>query len=407
MYRTMIVPILSILLLSCSSPKEKKPSDSTLHTNTFHFKPISKEEKEQYAEEIAPLYQKLLIQRGFNGAILMAKNGEVVFEDYHGIYDYKTKDSITPVTPFHLASISKTFTGMTILHLWEEGKLGLDDPVQKYFPEFPYQNVTIKLLLSHRSGLPNYVYFMDDKKTEVTRVRNKRGKWVRVVRVIKSSAPSFKGFATNQDVLNFMITNKPAIQALPDRGFHYCNTNYALLALIIEKITQQPFPKYMQDSVFTKLGMHNSYIFSIADTAKYIPSYQANKAPFKLEKLDCVYGDKNVYSTPRDLLLWDRALYEGTFVSKATLDMAFQPFSHENKSKHNYGLGWRMLIDENEGTIIYHNGWWHGNNTVFTRLINDTATLIILGNKYNRNIYAARQITSVFTGKSDTTRLEE
>ncbi|MGL1409605.1 serine hydrolase, partial [Vibrio parahaemolyticus] len=87
-----------------------------------------------------------------------------------------------------------------------------------------------------------------------------------------------------------------------------------LLALIIEKITGQTYPQYLKDSVFTPLGMKNSYVFSLKDTAHYVPSYNYNKSPFKLEKLDCIYGDKNVYSTIRDLLLWDRALYQGTFI---------------------------------------------------------------------------------------------
>lgn len=114
-----------------------------------------------------------------------------------------------------------------------------------------------------------------------------------------------------------------------------------------------------------------------------------------------------MYSTVRDMLLWDRALYEGSFIKPQTINMAFEPRSLEIKSNHNYGLGWRMLLDGTNGPIIYHNGWWHGNNTVFTRLINDTATLIILGNKYNRNIYSARKMTSVFSGQSDTSRIEE
>lgn len=337
----------------------------------------------------------------------MAKNGEIVFEDYHGIYNLKTKENISSTTPFHLASISKTFTGMAILHLWEQGKISLEDTVQRFFPAFPYHNVTIKELLSHRSGLPNYVYFMNDRKVEIVKRRNKKGKLITVTREIKSPLKPKEGFASNMDMLQFMIDKKPPILSLPDRGFHYCNTNFALLALIAEKITGVPFPTFMKDSLFTPLGMKNSFIFNLADTNAYIPSYYHNGNPFRLEKLDCIYGDKNVYSTVRDMFLWDKALYEGSFVKKETLEMAFRPYSIEKRSKHNYGLGWRMLIDPNEGTIIYHNGWWHGNRTVFTRVINDTATLIILDNKDNKSVYSARQMTSVFTGRADTTKLEE
>jgi CubicO group peptidase (beta-lactamase class C family) len=163
----------------------------------------------------------------------------------------------------------------------------------------------------------------------------------------------------------------------------------------------------MKDSVFTPLGMTSSFVFSIKDTAHYTPSYNYNSAPFRLEKLDCVYGDKNVYSTVRDLLQWDKALNTGSFVSTKTLEMAYQPYSNEKKGIRNYGLGWHLLINPPEPTIIYHNGWWHGNNTVFKRLVSDSGTVIILGNKFNKNIWTAGKMSSVFTGHADTTQLEQ
>lgn len=407
MHKLLILSSLfTLLFLSCKSQKEKNAIQQAIAPVTFHFDTLTPQQKQAYANAISSLYKKNLLDKGFNGAILMAKNGEVVFEDYNGYYNFKTNEKITPDDPFHLASISKTFTAMTLLRLWEQGRIELTDTIQKFFPSFPYRNITVTDLLSHRSGLPNYVYFMDEKKAVVSYARNKRGKRIKIVHLVPSGN-EVKGFQTNQDVLNYMIAHQPAILSLPNKKFHYCNTNYALLALIIEKITKMPFPQYMKDSVFNVLGMKHTYVFSIADTNRYIPSFQPNKAPFKLEKLDCIYGDKNVYSTVRDMLLWDKALYEGSFVKPQTLSMAFEPRSLEIKSNHNYGLGWRMLLDGSNGPIIYHNGWWHGNNTVFTRLINDTATLIILGNRYNRNIYSARKMTSVFSGQSDTSRIEE
>ena len=107
------------------------------------------------------------------------------------------------------------------------------------------------------------------------------------------------------------------------------------------------------------------------------------------------------------MLLWDKALTDGKFLAPATLEMAYQPQSPTNKYYHNYGLGWRILTKPNEEKLIYHNGWWHGNNTVFTRLINESATIIILGNKFNKSIYKGKEIASVFTGKVDTTSLVE
>jgi hypothetical protein len=129
--------------------------------------------------------------------------------------------------------------------------------------------------------------------------------------------------------------------------------------------------------------------------------------PYRIEKYDCIYGDKNVYSTVRDLNLWEQALTQGLFLRPETMEMAYQPQSPTNKYFHNYGFGWRILVKPNEEKLIYHNGWWHGNNTVFNRIIGETATIIILGNKFNKTIYKGKELASVFTGKLDTSALVE
>ncbi len=406
MLRPKMIILLTFLFIACgSNPFSSKKGPGKIN-KPVSFSSVSAREKDYYANAIAPLYQSLLLKSGFNGSILLAKNGEIVFEDYRGLINFKTKEPITPNSPFHIASVSKTMTAAVILKLMEEGKIYLEDGVEKYLSAFPYSNITIKDLLTHRSGLPKYDYFMNGTRTEVTRVRNKRGRIVKKVRLIRLY-PAVAGFPGNKELLQYMVANHPPIESSPNRKFNYCNTNYAMLALIIEKITNIPFPEYMQEHVFKPLGMSNTYVFSSKDTANYIPSYNYNNTPFKLEKLDCIYGDKNVYSTVRDLLLWDKALYMGSFISQETLNMAFQPYSNEFSGYKNYGLGWHLFIKPPDPTIVYHNGWWHGNNAVFKRLVADSATVIILGNKFNRNIWAAGKMSSVFTGHADTTLLEE
>jgi len=406
MMRPKLIPLVTFLIIGCganpSSPGKKAPATAATPSG---FSGVSAREKAYYANAIAPMYQNLLAKRGFSGGIIMAKNGEIVFEDYRGSVNLRTKEPITANTPFHIASVSKTFTSTVILKLMEEGKLSLDDRMDKYFPGFPYANISIKNLLTHRSGLPKYDYFMDGTKTEVIRVKNKRGRWVKKARTVRI-APQFTGLATNKDVLQYMMSNRPAPESNPDRRYSYCNTNYVLLALIIEQVTKMSYPDYLRIHVFEPLGMTNSYVFSLKDASNYVPSYNYNNAPFPLQKLDCVYGDKNVYSTVRDLLQWDRALYLGTFVSTATLAKAYQPYSNETRGQKNYGLGWHLYIKPPDPTIVYHNGWWHGNNAVFKRLVSDTATVIILGNKFNRNIWSAGKMSSVFTGHADTALLD-
>lgn len=382
MIRILPLILFCFIVSDCSesSGSNKTPAPKKVNNSDFAFRSLSEGEKNLYTEEIRNFYNAKYASRGFNGSILVAKNGEILFEDYRGIYNFQTKEPITEHTPFHLASISKTFTAMTILKLWEQHRIALDDTLQKFFPKLPYRGITVKMLLDHRSGLPNYLYFMDtgwDKKKK----------------------------ATNWDVVNFMIEHQPRPMALPDRGYHYCNTNYVLLALIIEIITSQSFPQYMKDSVFAPLGLKDTYVFSIADTAKYIPTYSVRR-PFPMDHLDCTYGDKNVYSTVRDLYMWDKALYEHTFLQKSTLDMAFTPYSNEHKTMHNYGLGWHLYFNTGD-TIVYHNGKWHGTNTAFTRLVQDTATIIMLGNKLNNTIYHCREMGCIFTGRDDKNALEE
>ena len=338
---------------------------------------------------------------------MVAKNGEIVFEDYKGYANYTTKSLINPETPIHLASISKTFTGMATLKLWEEQKIALDAFVTAYLPNFPYPEITIEQLLSHRSGLPDYTYFMETRKYISVKTKNKRGKWVKKLKLIANEAPFKIGNYNNNDVLNFMVAKHPPPQASPNRVFKYCNTNYVILALIIEKITGQDFPTYMAETIFKPLKMMNTFIFNEKVAEKYMPSYNAKMQPYRIEKYDYIYGDKNIYSTARDMFLWDVALTEGKYLSSSTLQMAYEPKSPLTRNFHNYGLGWRMLLKPNEDKLIYHNGWWHGNNTVFTRLIANSATIIILGNRFNKTIYKGKEIASVFTGKQDTTSLVE
>lgn len=389
------------LSISCGTGQGPRFLDNT--SNTV----LTNDEKERLIAEVKAKYETILGNKGFSGQILIAKNGEVIFEDYKGYSNYSDKTAIIPETPIHLASISKTFTGMAALKLWEEEKLDLKAPVTKYISNFPYASVTIEQLLSHRSGLPDYTYFMEPNKYKTVKVKNKRGRWVKKLKLIKAETPFRQGLYNNQDVLDYMVTKRPAPAAMPNRVFKYCNTNFVVLALIIEKITGQDFPTYMAESIFKPLKMENTYVFSAKSIDKYTPSYNARMVPYKIEKYDCIYGDKNIYSTARDMYLWDKALTEGTYVKQSTLEMAYQPQSPINKYYHNYGLGWRILAKPNEERLVYHNGWWHGNNTVFTRLIGESATIIILGNKFNKSIYKGKEIASVFTGKVDTSALVE
>ncbi len=388
------------ILIACGA----KPKQGVTNNDLQGFTDSSF--KEKYQGQIRASYQDILGKHDFNGSILVAKNGEILFEDYQGFYDFKSKSAITSASPFHIASTSKTFTAVAILKLWEKGKIDLDQFVSHYLPNFPYSAITVRMLLNHRSGINNYAYFMVDKQVQTYRVKGKKGKWVQKTKTIKLPVVVKQGLVNNQDILDFIIKYKPAVNFAANRSFNYSNTNFALLALIIEKLTGKDYPTYLKEEIFAPLGMKHTYVFSQKDANNYQPSYYADNKPYLIEKFDCIYGDKNIYSTVRDLLLWDQSLYKGSYIKQKTLKMAFEPGSNDKPSIHNYGLGWRMLIQPDQ-KIIYHNGWWHGNNAVFTRFIKDTATIIVLGNRFNRNIYKAKNIAASFLKGFDSTTLAE
>ena len=350
-------PISSVSTLNVTSNAAFTPIDQELRNSSQHF------------------FEQTLLRSRFNGAILVARNGKIIFEKYQGLQNILSGEPVDSSTSFHLASVSKTFTAMAILKLWENAALQLDDPVTKYLPGFPFPLITIRNLLSHRSGLPNYVHFVEKMGWDTHR------------------------FVTNADILQLLIENAEKLK--PGRAnayFDYCNTNYALLALIVEKVSQSSFSDYLDTVFFKPLGMNNSFVYNTEMAETVLPSYKFNNRKEPMMFLDGVYGDKNIYSTPRDMMKWDWALSNNQLFSEKTLEEAFRGYSYERRGTRNYGLGWRLVEMPTGKKIIYHNGWWHGNNTVFSRLPADSTAIIVLGNKFNRSIYQAKKIAGIFKG---------
>ncbi|MEO5563975.1 MAG: serine hydrolase domain-containing protein [Chitinophagaceae bacterium] len=362
------IALLTLIIYSCNQAAPIKKETVQAEDSVQYYPPtpktLDKQEFRHYVRLLNSLFESKLLSRNFNGSILIAKDGVPVYEKYVGFADLRTKDIMTDSTPIHIASTSKTFTSVAILRLVQENKLSLDDSIQRFFPGLPYPGITVKMLLSHRSGLPNYLYFMEkanwDKKQQVT----------------------------NNDVLHVLYTEKPNKTYQAGKRFNYCNTNFVLLATIIEKISGMPFPQFMQKNFFGPLQMKHTFVFTLADMGKVVSSYNYNNTIWDNDYLEGTYGDKNIYSTPKDLLKWDQALYTDQLLRKSLLDTAFTPYSNERPSIHNYGLGFRMLNLPNGKKVIYHFGRWHGFNAAFARLTEEKATIIILGNKFNRNIYS-------------------
>jgi CubicO group peptidase (beta-lactamase class C family) len=142
--------------------------------------------------------------------------------------------------------------------------------------------------------------------------------------------------------------------------------------------------------------MNNSFVFTPADSARVNPSYDWRGTIIPMNFLDHVYGDKNIYTTPRDMLKWDRVLSTNLIFKREILEQAYAPYSNEKPGIRNYGLGWRMNIYPDGKKLIYHNGWWHGNNAAFIRILDEDATIIVMGNKYSRGIYKAKGLVAIF-----------
>ncbi|MBI5857374.1 MAG: beta-lactamase family protein [Sphingobacteriales bacterium] len=358
--------LIALFFQQCNSSANRREADD----DSLQYYPptpvsLNKDEFRHYYRAVNEFMDTSLLDKGFNGGILIAKNGAIIYEKYRGLIDLRKKDSITASTSLHIASTSKTFTATAILRMVKEGKLFLDDSVNKFFPGFPYPGITVKMLLCHRSGLPNYLYFLSNSD------------WDKKV------------YAQNKDVLDFLIKSKPDKSFTANSRMAYCNTNYVLLALIIEKISGRSFPEYMKEKFFEPLQMKNTYVFSLKDTLAATPSFSNNGTYWNYDFLDGTYGDKNIYSTPQDLLKWDQAFYTEQILNKELLDSAFKGYSFEKPSIHNYGLGWRLEFLPNGKRVIYHYGKWHGFNSAFARLPDEKVTIIILGNRFTRAVYNA------------------
>ncbi|MHB1148091.1 MAG: serine hydrolase domain-containing protein [Lutibacter sp.] len=305
-------------------------------------------------------YTSLLSQQyGFNGSILVAKNGKILFEEHIGRKDLRLKDPIESTSTYQLASVSKQFTAAAILLLYQEGKLDLDDFASKYLTDFPYKNIKIRHLLNHTSGLPNYMYAAEKN-------------W-------KSKTPP-----DNAAMLNLMDKLKMQPYFKPGDRFDYSNTGYFILASIVSKVSNQSLSDFLESRFFKPLNLTNTYVHNpniaskkeeLIGFRRYGKSYIA--IPFTVN--DGVVGDKGVYSTASDLFKWNQSLTEHTILNDSILAKAFMPGKTNSGKIVPYGFGFR-LKQEIDSELVYHNGVWNGFSTTLRRYKADDITIIILSN---------------------------
>jgi len=317
-------------------------------------------------EKIDTIISNLASNNKFSGVVLIAEKGKVKYNKAIGYIDYANQKALNKNSIFELASVSKQFTAMTIMMVKEKGLLNYDDLVEKYI-NIPYKGITIRHLLTHTSGLPDYQAIMDTywDKSKV---------------------------AGNDDIVNYLNKYAPSKMFEPGEKYSYSNTGYVLLASIVEKVSGRDFIEFCNTEIFNKLKMNHTAIRSLTE-----------KAAMKNFALGHVYvSDRNAYiradsfpssnytiwlgnrkgpgrisSTADDLLKWDQALYSNTLINQTTLAEAYTPMHLNNGAISNYGFGWELRPAEN---IVWHNGDNPGYKTIIIRFLKTNKTLIILCN---------------------------
>jgi CubicO group peptidase (beta-lactamase class C family) len=362
-----IISLASFVFQSCSSEVKKQPVRTVKDDKADSLLLVYDEKKGD--KRIHEFMTRLHRTRGFNGNVLVAKKGKIIYQNSFGWADYLHRDSLKINSVFELASVTKPMTATGILMLVEEGKVKLDQEVKEFFPEFPYTGITVRMLLAHRSGMMNYVYFTDN--------------------IWKKNRKDERKGISNMDVMNLIAEHKPAPYTQPDRVFHYNNSNYMVLAAIIEKVSGQTYAEFMKERIFKPSGMKSTAVYSKAQYDKIPVDVIGHDRTWRYSVvqnfLDGPVGDKGIYSTVHDLFLFDRALRKGRLLKKSTLDSAYAGHNKVERGHFNYGFGWRLF--EGDGhKVAYHTGWWHGFRHIYLRDLTSDVTIVLLSNLTNGSL---------------------
>jgi len=331
------------------------PSDEE---NSILIERHPKAKTQKVSHKLDSLLQRINKRHDFHGSLLVAKNGKVLYSNQIGYADFRKKEPLNEASVFQLASLSKQFTAAAIMLLYERNQIQLTDTVNNYFPDFPYENVTIKNLLNHTAGLPNYFWVAEHK-------------WE------QEKAP------TNGEMMTLLESSKVRRYFKPGYKFDYSNTGYFVLASIVEKVSGTSFSKFVQKNIFDPLEMKNSFVYSFEnDTVRenQLTGYRLYRG-WKHLKIrstvnDAIVGDKNVYATSEDLLKWTLGLNNGKLLSKASVGLMHSKGETTRGRKVPYGFGFR--IDTKGQNKIYHHGRWNGFSTGLTQYREDDLVVIVL-----------------------------
>lgn len=328
-----------------------------------------------------------------NGNILLANQSTLVYQRSFGYADIPAQQANTPETRYNLASISKVFTATAILQLKEKGKLSLEDAVITRLPGFPYPDVTIRHLLTHTSGIADLELFED------------------LIRKYPDTV------VTNQNIIPELIKWKRGLYFKPGDKFQYCNTEYSLLAMLVEKVSGLAFRDYLRKNLFQPAGMRDSYskelvpstgkarpeevTMHIKDHPFYAATYVSvdSVRQYKYTHYNCsgLTGQSNIITTTKDLLLFDKAYFGGKLLKAGTIEEAMTPIRLNNGAifysphmdtmygdgKMSYGLGWEIFDQPKYGRSVGHGGFKFGLATFYFRNLDRKQTIITFDNAPN------------------------
>lgn len=308
------------------------------------------------ASKIDKALNSLTEREAFTGAVLVARNGEILLSQGYGLADRDKDLPNTPQTKYRLGSITKQFTAMAILMLQAQEKLNVQDPICSYLPECPatWQDITIHHLLTHTSGIQNFTNFPDYETTKAT------------------PSPSEQTIARFKDrPLDFQ----------PGEQWSYSNSGYILLGYIIEQASGQAYQAFLRGHIFEPLQMkdtgydHNDDSLAMGYTGFYGHWEKADTIDMTIP-----YAAGGLYSTVEDLYRWDQALYTEQLISQELLDLMFTPYAEMPGPGLSYGYGW-AVGEMNHHQAVGHGGGIDGFATEIRRYIDDKVTIIILSNR--------------------------
>ena len=315
----------------------------------------------------------------FNGAWLYAEHGEIISKGAVGFRDPEDRLPMREDSIFDLASVSKQFTAAAIMLLVRKDLVGLEDEITKYFPGLPYPGVTVRHLLTHTGGVPDY---FDDINWMI-------GIWEKEGRI-----------PDNNDSLRFLREGASEPYFAPGAGFEYSNSDYCLLALIVERVSGVPFEDFMRKNVFEPAGMNSTAVCHVRrdgwpsdrfvrplvlEDGKYIlPDVSENDYSVIAE--DGTSGEGSVYSNIFDLLTWDRALREEKVLTAEEQQRMYTPVKLNNGERcvfdedkgSGYGFGWEIRNDGELGLIVAHGGWHKGSYAQYERFVDADRLLVLL-----------------------------